>query len=236
MRNILFVTSLVVALNASAQTTINVDDTSKFTNSIVYLNSANGVPFVMAKYARVVEGSAFIPETLSPAQIFMKGNAKAMGNVSARLNIIDRDLNFYDEKKNMEMVAANDITEVRFKDPLTNNIRIYTKSIPNCIGANPGWHEVLETGKLTLYKEIVKTISENKPYGSATTEQTILTTYRYWVQTGDACRQVKKISELTDLILKSDPGFTSQLPQRKLSDKKEEDWMEVVRTYNATHK
>jgi hypothetical protein len=166
----------------------------------------------------------------------MKGNAKAMGNVSARLNIMDRDLNFYDDKKNMEMVASNDITEVRFKDPLTNNIRIYTKSIPNCVGANPGWHEVLETGKLTLYKEIIKTITENKPYGSATTEQTILTTYRYWVQTGDACRQVKKITELTDLILKSDPGFNAQLPQRKLSDKKEEDWIEVVRTYNATHK
>jgi hypothetical protein len=47
---------------------------------------------------------------------------------------------------------------------------------------------------------------------------------------------VKKITELTDLILKSDPGFTAQLPQRKLSDKKEEDWIEVVRTYNATHK
>lgn len=236
MRNIILLSGMMMAMTVNAQTTINVDDTSKFTNSIVYLNSANGVPFVMAKYARVVEGSAFIPETLSPAQIFMKGNAKAMGNVSARLNIIDRDLNFYDDKKNMEMVANNDITEVRFKDPQTNATRIFTKSIPNCIGANPGWHEILETGKLTLYKEIIKTISENKPYGSATTEQTILTTYRYWVQTGDACRQVKKISELIDLILKSDPGFTSQLPQRKLSDKKEEDWIEVVRTYNSTHK
>lgn len=236
MRNIIFASCILMAMGANAQTTINVDDSSKFTNAIVYLNSANGVPFVLAKYARVVEGSAFVPETLSPAQIFMKGNAKAMGNVSARLNIIDKDLNFYDDKKNMEMVAANDITEVRFKDPLTNTIRIYTKSIPDCIGANPGWHEVLETGKLTLYKEIIKTISENKPYGSATTEQTILTTYRYWVQTGDACRQVKKISELTDLILKSDPGFRSQLPERKLSDKNEADWMEVVRTYNNTHK
>lgn len=236
MRNMLFLSGMMMAMAASAQTTINVDDTSKFTNAIINLNSANGVPFVLAKYARVVEGSVFVPETLSPAQIFMKGNAKAMGMVSARLNIIDRDLNFYDDKKNMEMVASNDITEVRFKDPFTNVIHIYTKSIPNCLGANPGWHEVLETGKLTLYKEIIKTISENKPYGSATTEQTILTTYNYWVQTGDACRQVKKISALTDLIMKSDPGFKSQLPQRKLSDKKEEDWIEVVRTYNATHK
>jgi hypothetical protein len=56
MRNILLLAAMTMAITANAQTTINVDDTSKFTNAIVYLNSANGVPFVMAKYAKVVEG------------------------------------------------------------------------------------------------------------------------------------------------------------------------------------
>ena len=234
MKRLLFSACLLFTGALTAQT-INVDDTSKFTNSIVYLNASNGVPFVTAKYARIVEGSAFVPEVLSPAQIYLKGNGKAMGNIQARLNILERDLNYFDEKKNMEMVASNDISEVRFKDPVTNVIRIFTKSIPGCTTASQGWHEVLETGKLTLYKEIVKTIAENKPYGSATTEQTILTKYNYWVMTGNACRPVKKISELTALLLQSDPGFNAKLPQRKLSDKNEQDWMEVVRLYNASH-
>lgn len=220
---------------ATAQTTINVDDTAKFTNSIVYLNATNGVPFVTAKFARIVEGSVFVPENLSPAQIFLKGNTKAFSNVSARLNILDRDLNYYDDVKKMELVASSNISEVRFKDPVSSTVRIFTKSIPNCVGASPGWHELLETGKLSLYREIVKSIAESKPYGSATTEQRVVTSYHYWVQVGDACRKVKSISELTDLILKSDPGFTARLPQRKLSDRKEDDWLEVVRLYNTTH-
>lgn len=235
MRTLAFLVTLLLSGAAMAQTTINVDDTAKFTNSIVYLNSSNGVPFVLAKYARIVEGSIFIPESLSPAQVFLKGNAKAYNNVSARLNILDRDLNYYDDVKKMELVASNNIAEVRFMDPLTNSVRVFTKSIPDCIGATPGWHELLEKGKLTLYREIVKTISENKPYGSATTEQRVITSFNYWVQVGEACRKVKSISELTDLILKSDPGFSARLPQRKLSDRKEDDWLEVVRIYNASH-
>ena len=235
MRTLLAISLTLFVISATAQQTINVDDTAKFTNSIVYLNSSNGVPFVMAKYARIVEGSIFIPETLTPAQIFLKGNAKAFNNVSARLNIIDNQLNYYDEKRGMELSASNNISEVRFKDPVTHQVRIFFKSIPNCPDASQGWHEMLESGKLNLYRHVVKMISENKPYGSATTEQTVITNYNYWIQTGNACRPVKKISELTELLVQYDPAFKSKMPQRKLSDKKEEDWLEVVRTFNATH-
>lgn len=220
---------------ASAQPTIHVDDSTRFTNTIIPLSSTSGIPFVNAKYARVVEGSIFIPEALSPAQVFVKGNTRAVDNVQARINIMDNQLNYLDEKKGVELTTTSPIQEVRFKDALTGQIRVYTQSIPDCPGTAPGWHELLEKGKLNLYRQILKSISESKIYGSATAEQTVITTYNYWIQTGDACRPVKKISELIELISRSDPGFPGKLPQKRFSEKKEEDWVEVVKTYNATH-
>jgi hypothetical protein len=214
--------------------TINVDDTTNHTNSIVYLNSVNGVPFVTSKYARIVEGSIYLPENFSPAQIFVRGNMKPFDNIMARINVPDNQLHYLDEK-GREMFSTSAISEIRFKDAATYQIRVYTQSIPGCSISHPGWHEVMEKGKLTLYREIVKNVNENKPYGSATVEQRVSTNYNYWIQTGEACRPVKKISEMTDLILKSDPSFKSKLPQKKLSDKNPEDWMEVVKIYNTTH-
>ena len=235
MKALAFLIVFTVSIRTSAQHTINVDDTSKFTNSIMYFNSGSGIPFVLTKYAKIVEGSVFIPEYLSPAQIYIKGKEKALNNILARLNIIDNQLNYFDEIKKIELTAIDPISEVRFKDSSTGIVRIFTQSIPDCAGGRPGWYELLEAGKLGLYRQIIKSISETKPYGSATTEQRVETTYTYWIHVGNACRPLKKISELTDLILQSDPGFKSKLPQRKMSDKKEEDWIEVAKIYNASH-
>ena len=235
MRTLFIILAVASLGKVYAQPTIYVDDSTKFTNTIIPLNAGGGIPFVNAKYVRIVQGSIFIPETLSPAQIYIKGNSRAFDNVPARINVMDNQLNFLDEKKGIELTTTSSIQEVRFRDASTGQIRIYTQSIPDCPGTAPGWHELLEKGKLNLYRQIVKSISETKPYGGATTEQTVLTSYNYWIQTGNACRPVKKISELIEIISRSDPDFPGKLPQRRFSEKKEEDWAEVVRTYNATH-
>jgi hypothetical protein len=113
----------MLSLEASAQSTINVDDSSKFTNSIMYFNSGTGIPYVLSKYARIVEGSVFIPEKLSPALIFLGGNQKAINNVKARLNIIENTLNYFDEIKGIELSAIVAISEVRFKDSVSGQTR-----------------------------------------------------------------------------------------------------------------
>ena len=70
MKAVLLLIFISLDLTTSAQRTINVDDSSKFTNSILYFNSGSGIPFVMSKYAKIVDGSVFVPESLSPAQIY----------------------------------------------------------------------------------------------------------------------------------------------------------------------
>ena len=235
MKTVLLLIFFSAGLFASAQRTINVDDSSKFTNSILYFNSGSGIPYVLSKYAKIVEGSVFIPESLSPAQIYIKGIDKALNNVLARLNIVDNQLNYFDEVKGIELTAVDPISEVRFKDSVSGEIRIFTRSIANCAHTRPGWYEMLESGKLSLYRQVIKKITETKPYGSATSEQRVETFFSYWIQAGEDCRAVKKISELANYIVEVDPELKSKLPQRKLYDKKEEDWIELAKLYNSSH-
>ena len=91
---------------------------------------------------------------------------------------------------------------------------------------------MLESGKLNLYRQVIKKITETKPYGSATTEQRVETYFSYWIQVGKMQSSQKNIRAFK-LFVQSDPALKGKLPERKLSDKKEEDWIEIAKLYNS---
>jgi hypothetical protein len=64
----------------------------------------------------------------------------------------------------------------------------------------------MEKGSVTLFREIVKIVTENKPYGSATTEQKVNTTYKYQMRSGTVCKQVPRINDFINelTLLNSD--------------------------------
>jgi hypothetical protein len=92
---------------------------------------------------------------------------------------------------------------------------------------------VLEKGKVFLYGEIIKTVTENKPYGSATTKQKVNTTYKYLMNAGTGCRQVNKINDFITELKKINAGIEPAVAGQKYSDKKVEDWIAVARKYNS---
>jgi hypothetical protein len=91
----------------------------------------------------------------------------------------------------------------------------------------------LENGRVTLYSEINNTITETQPYGSATTEQKVTISYKYWMQWGTECRQVNKLSDYIIELKKINPAFDQVIAGQKYSDKKMEDWITVARKFNA---
>jgi hypothetical protein len=92
---------------------------------------------------------------------------------------------------------------------------------------------VLEKGNIVLFREIIKTVSENKPYGSATTEQKVATSYKYWMQDITGCIQVNKINDFITELKKINGAFEPAVAGQKYSDRKVEDWITVARKYNA---
>jgi hypothetical protein len=230
MKYIMFIAVLIWPGFISAQQTINVDDPNN--RNLVNLGGINGEPVNMFKYMRVVEGSVFIPADFTNSTILIKNNKRPINNVKARINIVEHTLHYLDEKGN-EYFTRLPIEEIFFKDPVTGDAHIYSQTLESCANNKQGWYEVLEKGNVNLFREIIKTISENKPYGSATTEQKVNTSYKFWMQAGTGCRQVNKINDFIAELKKINPGFESLVAGQKYSDKKVEDWIGVARKYNT---
>lgn len=227
MKNSLLL-AILMPLVLQAQKEINVNDTI-MRNNITYNTIYGGIPVINPKYVKVVEGSVFFPENFTTALLFVKDNRRPYA-LDARLNIMEGKLHYLDEK-NIEMQAESDIEEIHF---IENGVvsAVYTLQIPDCAEKNSGCFEVMERGKASLYRKVAKRINEFKPYGSATTEQKVHTSYQYWIQTDKSCSPLKNIQELQSVLLQSDPSFRQRLPARRWSDKEARDWTEIVKLYN----
>jgi hypothetical protein len=92
---------------------------------------------------------------------------------------------------------------------------------------------LLENGQIGLYKQLYKTISENQPYNSATIEQKIKTSNRYFVVKDGKILPVKNWSELTQLLSDRKSEIENYLATHKLKGKTESDYRELVKFYNA---
>ncbi len=220
---------LLICQKANSQTSINVDDTA-MRNNTTFFNTVDGIPVLNPKYTRIVEGSLYEPANFTKALVFIKNNKRAF-TVEARIDVIDERLHYLDEKR-QEKYADSPIDEVQFFEA-EKKIGVFSFGIPGCGPAAKGWYEVLEKGKISLHRKIIKNVSEVKPYGSATTEQKVITTYSYWMSNGSSCKQVKKIGDLQAELIQANPAMQQKIPQRKLSDKKVEDWSELVKIFNS---
>ena len=225
----LFVLLVAGSLTASGQTSINVDDSTMRNNS-TFFNTVDGIPVMNPKYTRIVEGSLYEPANFTKALVFIRNNKRAF-NVDARINVMDERMHYLDEK-GREKYSDSPIEEVQFFEA-EKKIAVYSFGIPTCATSIKGWYEVLEKGKTSLYRKPIKNVQESKQYGSATTEQKVVTSYTYWISNGSSCKQVKKISELQNELIVKNPALQQKIPQRKLSDKKVEDWSELVRIFNT---
>jgi hypothetical protein len=199
-------------------------------NNTTFFNTVDGIPVLNPKYTRIVEGSLYEPANFTKAMVFLKSGKRGLG-VEARINIIDERLHYLDEK-GRENYADSKIEEIQFFEN-DRQVSAFSFGIPGCPTAPPGVYEILEKGKANLHRKVIKQISENKPYGSATTEQKVITKYSYFLSNGNNCKQIKNINDLQYELILADTKMRSHLPTRKLSEKKLEDWTELVKIFNT---
>jgi len=228
MKILFYILGLIMFTSANAQT-INVDDPNN--KNAVNLNGINGEPFNTVKYVRVVDGSVYIPNEFTKATLLLKNNKRPINDVTARINIVDHTLHYLDQNGN-ELFTRMTVEEIYFVDKTTGVAQIFTQT-PDCDNNKAGWYEIMEKGKLILYREISKTVSENKPYGSATIEQKVNTYYNYWMKTSASCLKVNKIKDFISELKKINPAIEAATASQKYSDKKSEDWLDVAKKFNA---
>jgi hypothetical protein len=232
MQILFFLFILLSSINTFSQRVVDVSkNNSAATSGLFY--AVGGEPMNNAKYVAIVEGSAFYNEAFLNGKIILSGG-KVYDSLSLRLDLIDNTLHYID-RDGEELVATTPVKSVCFKDIIskTETQFDYADFIKTSSKIETGWYQLLDTGKVTLYKRYFKSIKENRPYGSATIEQTISTSNYYYVLINSVFTPLKKIKQLPEMLQDKKAELMNYINSKNLTGKSDKEYLELVTYYNS---
>jgi hypothetical protein len=184
-----------------------------------------------AKYVAVVEGSAFYNDAFFAGKIVLSGG-RMYDKVKLRLDLIDNTVH-YKSEDDQELVATTPIrTVVLYDAVLDKTLQFDHSDFISASKVETGWYQLLDTGKVWLYKHHNKSTRENKPYGSATTEQYITTSYSYYILVDSVFTPVKKIKAVADILQDKKAELLEYINLNILNGKSDKDYLALVAYYN----
>jgi hypothetical protein len=224
----------IICYDAVSQRTVDVDkEANTGAGAFNYVYTVAGVPFVMAKFARVVDGSPFFNKEMMRGAIILS-EGKEYKNMLIRLNLLESQVNYIGEKQ-LEMIATSPIKEVVLWDTVSNrNFRfVYSAYIAATKKPEIDFYELLQAGKAELYKQYKKRMMESKPYGSATIEQTIQTELRYFILLNGQWTRVRKLKDLVAVFNDKKNEVQNLISDKKINDDTEVNFETITTFYNS---
>lgn len=199
MRILLFALLWLLAQTTLAQQVVDVSKGDVRVGPNLFY-TAGGEPFVNAKFVNLVDGSPYFKDQWLKG-IVVDENNHEYKNIDLKLDLLDDQLHYLDDK-GKEFIATTHLKEIVITDSLGDNYRfVRTSSFKNTLnGLKDGWCLWLVSGPASLYKIFNKTMHEQRPYGSATTEQRISTNQRYVVFYNNAFFEIKKLKDAPSVL------------------------------------
>lgn len=221
-----------ICSHAISQRVIDVNKEDIRSGALSYLVAPGGTPFVNAKFAKLVSGSPFFKEEMMRG-VLISTNGTEYRNIIIRLNLLESQVNFMNNQ--VEMIVGTPLREVTIWDTINNkNHRfIFSEYIETTDKPEKDFYELLETGKAELYKQYKKIMREDRPYNSATYEQTIQTNIRYFVLIGGQWKKVTKIKDLLAALSDKKNEVQQHISTKRLSGDSQEDFQAVISYYNS---
>jgi len=235
MRTLLATLILFASVNLSAQTkVVDVNQTNTggaAPSNLLY--AVGGIPMNNAKYISIVEGSAFLNDLFVPGKIVLSGG-RMYDKIKLRIDLIDNTVQ-YKDAGGEELVATTPIKTVVLYDAALDKPLQFDHSdfIKPGSKVESGWYQLLDTGSVWLYKRHIKNIRENKPYGSATTEQYITTSYNYYIIVNAVFTPIKKFKALPDMLQDKKAELQEYINLNSFTGKSDKDYSMVIAYYNS---
>ncbi len=227
-RRLLFLILILASLYSNAQRVVDV--TRENVNAMALSFSVGGEPFSTAKYIQVVEGTPYFHAGWMRGSLMLSDSNEYI-NMLLRLDLLGNNVEYID-KTGQQLVATSVIREIRLTDSLGQSYHFIHSGYIGAKDIEAGWYQLLAAGKVSLYKKIVKEVLENKPYGSATTEQKINNREYYFLQKGAALSRIKKFKDLPDMLTDKKTALSAMISTNKLSGKADQDYTALVSLYN----
>ena len=232
MKKILCSLFFMASLVGKAQKTIDVDKNDRLTYSMFF--SIGGEPYVNTKFTRLVSGSPyFTDQWLKGSSIKSETSTYKAGLL--KLDLLEDHVHYLDAA-GQEMITTVPLKELTLTDSLTGNSYhfVHSTSFPQGIAPKKGWYLQRSDGKTSLYQFFSKQMMENKPYGSATAEQTIYTRNEFYLYHQGNFQLIKKPKDISSILTdkrKELDEFYKKNENQKASD---EDRMTALVNYYTT--
>lgn len=225
--------SLLILCSACAfgQRRVNVEsDVTLQTGA--FFQAVNGMPVATNIYYKVVEGSAYFdPEWTKGSVAF---DDKRYGNLWLKLDLLSNQLHFKDDKGE-EMICASPINKIVLGDSLRGNVAkfVHSSFVPGLVEYKPEvWLRAHAEGRAGLYTHHKKSISEVRPYGSATMEQRIATVELHYLVYNNQYVRVKKLADILNVLTDKKAELQQWAKENNVDAKNPADLGRVVSAYN----
>lgn len=230
MRTLLIGTTFLFALSAPAQQVIDLSRSDVDVN-LAY-RAVGGEPIFSTRVIRTVAGSPYFRDEWLTAAVLLPSGVQYT-NFKARLNLVDGSLHYLNAAKE-EIAAHAPIREIAFRDGNDHIYRFVHSRHIEAAALKEGWYERLTDGQAVLYKFYDKVANLQKPYGSATEEQTIRTHDRYFVVQNQTAYELKKFKDAPAVLPAKREELKTFLSAQKTEGlSTEEKYKALVRYYNS---
>ncbi|MFN2439325.1 MAG: hypothetical protein ABR503_09005, partial [Chitinophagaceae bacterium] len=195
----------------------------------------DGKPLMASDFSKVIEGSYFFNEGWMNSLLILN-NGNQYKNINARLDLFNGNVHYQDQY-GAEFIATSNIKEIILTDTVADiNYRFIHASALTLENNSkkPQWYQWLHSGKASLYKLFDKQSSEQKRYGSSSTEISIKTAEKYFIHYNGIFIEVKKLKEIPSLLSIKKTELEAFLQSEKLKaiSSKEDRFLALIQHFN----
>ena len=235
MKLLFFIIGCVCAVDLYAQKSVDVTTGNASAMSPNFFTVVNGEPVVFAKFTQLVSGTPYFRDDWMRGNVIMNGAEQQYAGILLKLDLYQNEVH-YQTLSGAEMIAITPIQKVILFDTASKQIFnfvngqfIETKSPVR------GWYLSLVEGNAMLFKQIRKHLTENKPYGSATVEQSISNTLHYYILYKGNLTEIKRMRDIPDLLPDKKSQISEYLKNNNISGKTDSDFENVINYFNGLH-
>jgi hypothetical protein len=187
---------LLPAATLAQAKTVDVDKDNVNATGLFHVNG--GTPYVEAKFTRLVSGTPYFKDDWTNGILVLKDGTKYKGQL--KLDLYSNEVHYLDDRKN-DFVVDLPVMQIAFTFPDTSYLFLHAPFVQqNKVSSKDYWYLQLFSDSVGLYKYFLKKLSEDRPYNSATYEQTIRTADIYWIYYNGSPIEIKKLKDAPSLF------------------------------------